>query len=359
MSATEVDHTLATPTSPSLDDDNNQPIAAKRVSSPEPESNEEHEEVQQNGSKDTADDFIRYEERKLIDRLSQMMDKEFSTHTGAESRWKNGENESEQHVVVAETHEDKHAKPNDDHNENHTNGSVDDFLTQEEGNNQEQDSEKDDEHKPHRFAPSDDEYADQRHSVINEIQSILTSNPEIHENIRDNETTETTTHETHVKHEKHEDNHENHIPIVVHSEEKHELVDDNHEVDIETDITVGSAVIQEEINHYTEDPVENRNQRDNHFEIGTYGATNGDKNNNTKHLNDEEEEDEDEFKEMAGFKSTLKKWSSHGKGDSNNNTNNNNNMDGSQMSSADKFKTLKQIKRGNTRSLMERFQIPK
>lgn len=61
---------------------------------------------------------------------------------------------------------------------------------------------------------------------------------------------------------------------------------------------------------------------------------------------DEDEELEEEFKELKTIKITSNKhwWQMDDKNDEN------------QRPSVDKFRTLKQIKKGNTRSLKERFE---
>jgi len=77
-------------------------------------------------------------------------------------------------------------------------------------------------------------------------------------------------------------------------------------------------------------------------EVVKYNGTKLDENQN-------EDEEEDELKEIIGFKNKLKLWSS-GK---------NNQSADQPIDSRNKFKTLRQIKKGNTRSLMEKFQPQK
>ena len=260
----------------------------------------------------TSETFMKIEEKKVIERLSKVIDAELTlqladVNNGKESEKEQDETKDETSLVQTEV---KDENLNEDSHE----------LKQE--TEEVKQSGEDVEAQPHEsitfsaVEENSDQNEENKESEEATDQDDLKSNDSIiepQENNADNEVRFHAVQESYVATDNHiEDSQKSSVPEEEEQEEERSEVREPEVV----------GVVKQNGNRYDE----NQNEDD-----------------------VEEEEEEDDFQESKVFKSTLKMWS----------TGKSSQSPEPPINSRDKFKTLRQIKKGNTRSLMEKFQIPK
>jgi hypothetical protein len=176
----------------------------------------------------------------------------------------------------------------------------------------------------------------------------------VHEN-RDNQTFESHRQldENHEEVEGNQENvDENHIEVKENHEEveNHNVLDENRDEIIES-LSYDTFEYQEKVKKSSN----NNNDDNNNNELGYAQQSkttieNGDKDSNVDSAIDVKHDNGEESPSVEDFENKLKMWSTQS-------LNRSTVRQTSWKEEEDKFKTLRQIRKGNTRSLMERFQF--
>lgn len=266
-----------------------QPEANEQVVPPQNEDAEEPE-IQ------TSETFMKIEEKKVIERLSRVVDTELTLQLSDNKEGKDSKEEASDDIDKREdtTDKDSHEESKDEPNEVTQNG-------------------EDIEAKPHES---------NTFSAIGENAGQNDVNTEEDESIGKDLKTGYSISEPQANDE------DNNVTF--------RSVEENN-VNENTDDQKSSSVDEQETKRESSEP-----------EVVGVVKQNGNRCDENQNEEEQDEEGEDHFQENIQFKSTLKMWSTGKKDESD-----------AKKNSRDKFKTLRQIKKGNTRSLMEKFQIPK